>query len=193
MQRTMNTSPYLSTLRPVDEASANAAQQPLLAQARQQVGFIPNMYANMANAPALLSTYLHGYGLFRTASGLKPAEQEVVLLAISLANGCGYCAAAHSMVADKVSGVPADVLAAIRSGAPIPDPRLAALHALASELVSTHGRPQAATVQAFLEAGFTEQHALFIVLATGVKTLSNFSNHAFGTPLDERFAPYALP
>jgi len=167
-------------------------QKPLLDQALKQVGFIPNMYANMVNAPAVLSTYLHGYGLFRKESGFKPAEQEVVFLAISLANGCDYCSAAHSMIADKVSGVPAEVLAAIRAKAPIPDPRLAALYALASELVRTHGRPQPLTVRAFLEAGFDEQHALYIILAAGVKTLSNFSNHAFGTTLDERFAGYAL-
>ena len=47
------------------------------------MGFIPNMDANMANVPAVLSTYLHGYGLFRKESGFQPAEQEVVFLAIN--------------------------------------------------------------------------------------------------------------
>ena len=37
----------------------------------------------MVNVPAVLSTYLHGYGLFRKSSGFQPAEQEVVFLAIS--------------------------------------------------------------------------------------------------------------
>lgn len=184
--------PYLNTLHAVCAGSATPAQQALLDQARQQVGFIPNMYANMVNVPAVLSTYLHGYGLFRKASGLLPSEQEVVFLAISQANGCGYCSAAHSMLADKVSGVPAEVLAAIRAQAPIPDQRLAALYAMASELVATHGRPRATVVQAFLSAGFSEHQALYIVLAAGVKALSNFSNHAFATPLDERFAAYAV-
>lgn len=188
----MTSSPYMQALHAVDVNTANDAQKQLLEQALKQVGFIPNMYANMVNAPAVLSTYLHGYGLFRKESGFLPAEQEVVFLAISQANGCGYCAAAHSMIADKVSGVHSEVLAAIHARAPIPDPRLAALFALASELVSTHGRPHGSTVQAFLHAGFTEQHALYIVLATGVKTLSNFTNHAFGTTLDERFAAYAV-
>lgn len=187
----MTSAPYLPTLHAVSVSTANDAQMPLLEQALKQVGFIPNMYANMVNAPAVLSTYLHGYGLFRKESGFQPAEQEVVLLAISQANGCSYCSAAHSMMADKVSGVPAEVLAAIHAHVPIPDPRLAVLYALASELVRTQGRPQAATVKAFLNAGFTELHALYIILAAGVKTLSNFSNHALATPLDERFAAYA--
>jgi uncharacterized peroxidase-related enzyme len=186
------TSSYLPTLHAVDVSAANDEQKPLLEQALKQVGFVPNMYANMVNVPAVLSTYLHGYGLFRKASGFQPAEQEVVFLAISQTNGCGYCLAAHSMMADKVSGVPPEVLAAIRAHTPIPDQRLAALYAMASELVSSHGRPHATTIQTFLNAGFTEHQALYIILAAGVKTLSNYSNVAFATPLDERFAAYAL-
>ena len=84
-------------------------QKDILDKAVKAVGFLPNMYANMVNAPAVLSTYLHGYGLFRNESGLKPAEQEVVFLAVSQVNGCTYCTAAHSMIADKKSGVSADV------------------------------------------------------------------------------------
>lgn len=76
------------------------------------VGFLPNMDAHMVNAPAVLSTYLHGYGLFCSESGLSSAEQQVVFLATSLFNGCGYCTAAHSMIADPKSGMPADVLKA---------------------------------------------------------------------------------
>ncbi len=184
--------PYLHALSSVNAASANDDQKPLLDQALKQVGFIPNMYANMVNVPAVLSTYLHGYGLFRKESGLAPAEQEVAFLAISMANGCDYCAAAHSMIADKVSNVPAAVLQAIRSRQPIAENRLSALHALATEVVSTQGRPAPKTVQAFLHAGFQEQHILWLILAVAVKTLSNFSNHAFGTVLDDRFAAHAL-
>jgi len=184
--------PYLHALSSVTASSANESQKPLLDQALKQVGFVPNMYANMVNVPAVLSTYLHGYGLFRKESGLAPAEQEVVFLAISMANGCDYCAAAHSMIADKVSNVPTAVLQAIRARQPIADTRLSALHTLATELVSTQGRPNLETVQAFLQAGFQEQHILWVILAVAVKTLSNFSNHAFGTVLDDRFAAHAL-
>lgn len=150
------------------------------------------MYANMANAPAVLSTYLHGYALFRSESGFKPAEQEVVFLAVSQANGCTYCMAAHSMIADKKSGVAAPVLQAIRAGEPIPDARLAALYALATEMVKTQGRPDAAVLKGFLAAGFQEKDVLYIVLAIAVKTLSNYSNHAFATKVDEVFAAYRI-
>ncbi len=188
----MSEKPIVKNLAPVDHAAAQGVQKEILDLALKQVGFIPNMYANMVNAPAVLSTYLHGYGLFRSESGFSPAEQEIVFLAVSKVNGCKYCTAAHSMIADKMSGVPADVLKAIRGGEPIPDARLAALCALAVEMVESQGRPQAATVKAFLDAGFEEKHLLYIVLAISVKTLSNYSNHAFATEVDERFADYRV-
>jgi uncharacterized peroxidase-related enzyme len=189
----MTRASYLHHLSPVEPATATPAQKEVLDRAIKAVGFLPNMYANMVNAPAVLSTYLHGYGLFRSESGLSPAEQEVVFLAASQVNGCNYCMAAHSMIADKKSGVPADVLAAIRQGSAIPDARLDALHALTVSLVTTQGRPSVDALKAFREAGFEERHVLYIVLALAVKTLSNYSNHAFATPVDPVFAAYALP
>lgn len=182
----------LKSLHPVDPATAQGAQKEILDLAVKQVGFIPNMYANMANAPAVLSTYLHGYALFRSESGLSPAEQEVVFLAVSRANGCNYCVAAHSMLADKKSGVPAPVLQAIRAGNPIPDSRLAALFKLTTEAVNTQGRPSADTVGAFVAAGFEEKDVLYVILAIAVKTLSNYSNHAFATPVDAMFSAYRV-
>lgn len=188
----MSTTPIIKNLPPVNHANAQGKQKEILDLALKQVGFIPNMYAGMANAPAVLSTYLHGYSLFRSESGLKPAEQEVVFLAVSQVNGCKYCTAAHSMIAEKMSGVPADVLQAIRAGLPIADAKLAALYATAVAMVQSHGQPSAEVVKKFLDAGYNEMDLLYIVLAISVKTLSNFSNHLFATPVDERFAAYKV-
>lgn len=188
----MSAVPYIQQLQPVVHSDAQGAQKEILDTALKQVGFIPNMYANMVNAPAVLSTYLHGYGLFRSESGLTPTEQEVVFLAVSKTNGCKYCTAAHSMIADKKSGVPQPVLLAIRSHQPIPDAKLAALFDVTSEMVKSQGQPSHAAVKAFLDAGYQERDLLYIVLAVSVKVLSNYANHAFGTTVDERFAAYKV-
>ena len=183
--------PYITALRPIDHVQATGRTKVVLDRALSQVGFIPNMYANMANAPAVLDTYLHGYGYFRGESGFSPAEQEVVFLAISRANGCSYCTAAHSMIADKMSRVPADVLKAIMREEPIPDEKLAALFAMTEDIVVSRGRPSPDNVRRYLRAGFDEQSLLYIVLAASVKVLSNYTNHAFATPVDAAFAAYA--
>lgn len=188
----MSITPYIKTLHPIDHASAKSPQKEILDLALKQVGFIPNMYANMANAPGVLSTYLYGYDLFRKESGFSSAEQDVVFLVVSQYNGCDYCTAAHSMIADKMSGVPKDVLQAIRAHQPIPDVKLAALAAMAVEMVAKHGQPDHAIVEAFLDAGYQERDLLYVVLAAAVKVLSNYSNQAFGTRVDEKFAAYKV-
>lgn len=181
-----------STLKPVTAESGNDDQKVVLGVALKQVGFIPNMYANMVNLAPVLSTYLHGYAEFRNKGGFSAVEQEVVFLALSLTNGCKYCGAAHSMLAEKMSGVPADVLTAIRDGKPIPDTKLQTLYDFTVELVEQKGKVSPSTGEKFKAAGFTDKHVLGVILASSVKTLSNFSNHFFETELDEKFAAYKL-
>lgn len=178
------------TLSPHTVESAPPEAKPLLEGAQKQMGMIPNMYARMANAPGVLSTYLHGYELFRKQSGFTPPEQEVVFLSISYENGCTYCMAAHSMVAQMMSKVPSDVLDAIRSGATIADPRLVALSRFTKLMVQKRGEPSTQDMEAFLRYEFTERHILEIILAIAVKTLSNYTNHVFHTPVDAPFATY---
>jgi len=182
---------YQMQLSPQTLDNADAKAKPLLEKANATLGFVPNMYEGMAKAPGVLDTYLHGYELFREDSGFAPPEQEVVFLTISRLNGCGYCMSAHSMLADKMSQVPADVLEAIRNDQPIPDARLAALAAFTKVMFETRGKPGEADVKAFLEAGFEEEKVLQIVLALAVKTLSNYSNHVNHPALDEAFAEHA--
>lgn len=182
--------PALLNLPALDINRANTSQQAVLQKALDQVGFIPNMYAHMVHSPGLLDTYLYGYSHFRDNSELTPVEQEVIFLTISRENSCHYCVTAHSMLADKMSGVPKEVTQAIRDNAPIDDPKLAALSTFTQQMVESRGNPTANDIEAFLAAGYSQRHALEIVLAIAVKTLSNFSNHLFNTPVDEMFAPY---
>lgn len=183
----MNTR-YTSNLPVQTLEHAMPAAKELLELAQAKLGFIPNMYGCMANSPGMLATYLKGYDHFRQESGFSPQEQEVVFLTISRANGCEYCMAAHSFIADQMSKVPVPVTDAIRSYAPIPDARLAALSAFTDVIFSSRGLPSTGAASAFLAAGYSERHILEIVLAVAVKTLSNYANHLFQTPLDPMFA-----
>lgn len=173
----------------VDNADERA--RPLLESTQAKLGFVPNMYTSMAKLPALLDTYMHGYALFREECGFTPAEQEVVFLTISRENGCAYCMSAHSMLADKVSGVPQDTLEALRNNQPIPDERLAALSDFTRVMFQTRGKPGRADVEAFLAAGFEERQVMGIIQAMAVKTLSNYSNHLNHPEVDEAFASHA--
>lgn len=175
------------TLPPRDTGDADPAIDAVLSKAQSKMGFLPNMYRNMANAPGLLETYMAGYDAFRNDSGLSPAEQETVLLSISRTNGCDYCVAAHSMLAD-MSKVPTEVTDALRDGRTLPDARLDALATFTTAMVESRGLPTAADLDAFLAAGFTEVDVLQVLLAISVKTISNYTNHLFHTEVDTAFA-----
>lgn len=107
-----------------------------------------------------------------------------MFLTISRDNGCDYCLAAHTMIAEKVSHVPGAVLDAMRRGAQLPDARLQALSVFTHTMVETRGRPNPAQLAAFLASGYSERHALEVILAIAVKTISNYSNHLFHTEID---------
>jgi len=174
---------------PVEAAQDKARS--LLEGAQKKFGFIPNMYRAMANEPALFETYMSSYDLFRQECGFSPVEQEVIFLAISRANACEYCVAAHSFVADTMSKVPPEVTDAIRDGRAVSDRKLEALRAFTARMIASRGRPSESDVNALLGAGYSERHILGIILAISVKTLSNYTNHLFHTEPDAMFASRA--
>lgn len=166
--------------------SAPEAAKDVLRGAKQAYGFVPNLLGVMAGAPALLKAYTALSRLFDETS-LGAAERQVVLLTVSYENGCEYCVAAHSVVAD-MQKVPADVVSAIREHRPIGDPDLEALRRFTATVVRHRGRPTKADVQMFLAAGYKEPQVLEVILGVGMKTLSNYTNNIADTPLDEAFA-----
>lgn len=175
------------TLTPLSREHVAEPAGQILDRTERAFGFVPRMYSAMAHLPALLEAYVHGYQQFRTGSGFSPVEQEVVLLAISRENACEYCVAAHSFIADQMSGVPVEVTDAIRDGHPVPDERLAALAAFCTVMTRTRGLPSEADLAAFRAAGYDDRHVLAVILGLGVKTFSNYVNHQFQTETDSAF------
>lgn len=187
----MTHSPLLN-IPPVTLETATDEVAEILKNTQAKFGFIPNMYGYMGALPGVLTGYVAAYSSFRENAGFTPPEQEVVFLSVSAVNGCTYCTAAHSMIADKMSRVPADNLAALRDGTPLPDARLEALAVFTRTMVEKRGMPDKAEVDSFLAAGFETQHVLGIVQAIACKTYSNYVNHLAATEVDAAFADYKV-
>lgn len=183
----MSKSTYKINLESIELNTANEEQKALLERSQKNSGMIPNMYKNMVNSPGLQDTYDVGYQHFRKSSGFTPQEQEVVFVTVSMENSCGYCAAAHSFIADNMSKVPKEVTNAIRDGKELPDAKLNSLSTFTKIMFESRGNLTDSEAKAFLEAGYTEKHILGIILALAVKTISNYSNHVFHTEVDEAF------
>lgn len=57
--------------------------------------------------------------------------------------------------------------------------------------MNTRGWPSDEDIRAFTNAGYGERQILEVILGIGFKTLSNYTNHVAGTPLDTAFAKAA--
>jgi uncharacterized peroxidase-related enzyme len=172
----------------LDLESAPSEARHALEAAQSAFGFIPNLLGVMAHSPALAEAYLAVSALF-DKTDLSPIERQVVLLTVSQYHGCHYCMAAHSAIA-AMHKMPADVVAAIRENRSISDSKLQTLREMVHALVDSRGWPDENKVQAFLQAGYQPSHMMDILVGIAQKTLSNFSNHIAGTPLDQAFEEY---
>lgn len=172
------------TVHTVDTAPAAAKE--ILAGAKKGLGFVPNLFAVMAEAPALLKAYTVLSGIFDETS-LNATERQIVLLTVSYENDCGYCVAAHSVISG-MQKVPAEVVQAIRTGRPIADKKFEGLRRFAAAVVNSRGWPSDADTAAFLSVGYARQQVLEVVLGVGMKTISNYANHIADIPLDAAFA-----
>ena len=65
--------------------SAAETARPVLEKARGTLGFVPNLYAGLANAPEALLAYISLSGHFDNTS-LTPQERQTVLLVASVEN-----------------------------------------------------------------------------------------------------------
>ncbi len=166
--------------------TAPEAARPILNEAQQNYGFIPNLMRVMAESPATLEGYTTLMGIFEKTS-FDATEKQAILLAVSAENGCHYCLAAHGTIA-AMQGVPRDVIDAVSQGQTLADERLDVLVRLTRSLVATRGWPEGALVEQFLALGYSQAQYLEIVLGVALKTLSNYVNRAADTPIDEAFA-----
>lgn len=170
-------------------ATAPVLAKPLLENVKSKFGMVPNLFGIMANSPILLQGYLGMAEVFSQTS-FDATEQQIVLLTVSVGNGCTYCVAAHSAIAD-MSGVKTEITDAVRAGAKIADPKLEALHFLTHEIVETRGWPSEKAKADFFAAGYSQEAFLEVVLGVALKTASNYMNHATNTPLEAAFAKRA--
>lgn len=170
-------------------ASAPAEAVPFLETAQKNNGFIPNLLAVLANAPAALETYLTVSGLNAKASLTLP-EREVIQLISATTHGCSFCVAGHTSVAIHKAKLPENVIEALRARGELPDARYEALAEFTRQVIATRGNVSDEAFEAFKAAGFTEGQALEVILGVSLATLCNFANNFAHTPLNPELSRY---
>ena len=153
---------------------------PALASIRERIGFIPNLAAVVAGS----SVALQSFGALQDSlrgTTLSALEREVAGLAVSFENDCAYSMAAHSTFAVGAGAEPS-VLAALRAGEPLEDPRLEAVRRFAVSLVRDRGHASDA-------AGLSAEEQLEVATQVAYTTLANVVANLADAPVDEPFAP----
>ncbi len=78
------------------DAELPAGLRGLFAKAREQLGFVPNVFRVYAFRPERLSAWFAHYRqLHEPTEGLSAADREMIAVVVSGANGCLYCLVAH--------------------------------------------------------------------------------------------------
>ncbi len=167
------------------EDTAPEVSKAMMKGIRAKMGFLPNLLAGMAEAPTLLEGYTTLASIF-DKSNLSPTERQIILMTNNRLNGCHYCMAAHTTIAQGAK-VSADVIESLRNDTPIRDEKLEALRQFAARMNETRGWVDEQDLNDLFAAGYDRQTVLEVILGTSLKVMSNYTNHVAGTPLDEAF------
>ena len=147
----------------------------LLEKIQSAYGFIPNLFAYMAEAPSTINAYLYLNDLIAKSS-LTPAQAQLSLWVTSIENECEFCRIAHQAFAKKF-GVKSQTYEAVLNQQAIDCPADAALVDFTRAVVQKRGLLSNTDLSAFLNAGFTKQQIMEVILIVTIKTLSNYINH----------------
>ncbi|MFQ3555262.1 peroxidase-related enzyme [Streptomyces gramineus] len=158
-----------------------AGAQRTLDDVEAQLGFAPNMFKTLASNPAVLDTVTTLQGTMSRV--LDGRTRHSIALAVSQANGCGYCLAMHTHVATEFGGMSAEDIELARAGSAV-DPRRAAAARFAQQVVESRGRVGDADLADVRHAGYTDAQILGIVAVAVQFLLTNFINNVNQTDLD---------
>src|SRR5579872_5908510 len=89
------------------------AENEFLAQLEKKSGKPNNFFRTMANRPEVLKAFVPLYGAIMGQGAVERRVKELVYLAVSFANECPYCSAAH-LVGAKKAGITEEELTALR-------------------------------------------------------------------------------
>jgi AhpD family alkylhydroperoxidase len=163
--------------------SAPAKSKPTLLKLKENVGLVPNLAAAMAESPSLIEGFAAIRAIYQSGT-FSPIEREVLSLTNAVENECRYCRAIHSTFALK-AGMPAETLRALREGNSPAEGKLKALADFARSVVRDRGNVPEATLQAFLDAGYTKAQALEVLLGLANSIIANYAAHFTHPELDE--------
>ena len=157
----------------------------------EKSGFVPNVFRALGHRPAELRAFLDQHdALMDRSDGLSKAERELVVVATSGANHCGYCVVAHGAVLRIRSKNPelADQVGINPWEAELPE-RWRAIVDLALALTRTPEHFGEREMRAARAAGLTEDEIWDVGAITAFFAMSNRLAHLCALRPNAEFYP----
>ncbi len=170
----------MSRIEPVSVSEAAEGSRPLLEGIQRSLGMVPNMVKTLAHSPAALGAY----GGFRGPLGraLTARLREQIALVVAGANGCDYCASAHTALGVR-AGLDQAELAANLEGESADEGTREALR-FARAIVEQRGRITDEDVDRLRMAGYSDEQVVEIIAVTAWNVFTNYFNLAVATEVD---------
>lgn len=175
----------MTTLHVPTRDQVSPANQAHFDTLKKALGMVPNLYATLALSEHALGTYL---ALQNARSSIHGKARGVVNLVVSQVNNCAYCLAAHTVIGGMVGFKPEQILE-IRRGTASFDARLDALARLVKNIATERGHADPVRVQAFFDAGWTQENLVDVIVVIGDKTVTNYLHGTTQVPVDFPAAP----
>ncbi len=155
--------------------------QAIFDQLKQQLGTVPNLYATIGYSPDALENFLE-FSAKAGSGTFNKKEIEAIKLAVSEANNCQYCLAAHTALA-KMAGFNEEETIELRT-ASSSDFRLKAITRLAKEVAENKGKPSQEAIENFFEEGFNEKALVDLITVVTAITFTNYIHGTTRVPID---------
>jgi uncharacterized peroxidase-related enzyme len=171
----------MSRIEPIDYERSTGKAKELLDAVKSKLGMTPNMMKTMAQSPAVLEAYLNFSGALAGGTLDGKLREQIALIAAE-ANGCGYCASAHTVIS-KMAGLDEESILAAREGNSADSKTDAALK-FARKLIVNRGQVSDADLEDVRSAGFTDGELGEIVANVALNIFTNYFNETAHTSVD---------
>lgn len=172
----------MARLNVLDPETTKGWSGRLLKKVGEGSGVIPNMFRALGNSAWALDGFLTLNG--NIAQGKIGGQLiKMVTLATSEYNGCEYCVAAHTAMAQGAGLLTADQALGARGFKGIDDRSNAAL-AFTREVLSSKGKVTAAALDAVRDAGFDDEEIIEILSVMAMSTLANYVSNVSEIDID---------
>lgn len=165
----------------IQPANAEGEAKTLFEAITSQMGGVPNILRTMAHSPAALGGYL-AFSQALAGGTLGAGEREQIALACAGANGCDYCASAHTALG-KMAGL-SEAETKLNLVGEASDAKARALVSFVRKAVQARAVLSDADLAAIRAAGYGDVQLVEIVANIAANLFTNYFNHIAATDID---------